>query len=198
MQRTTPFLKHVLRVAMAGALIFGPASVQARVGESPVDCNLRYGGHERDTTTLDQIQRYPMIPGASERRYTYKGWNIAIAFADEAAAKLQYSKGPDAVKKTETDQLTDVEVISILKANLAPGLTWKQEIADPTVPRAEANPLEPAVYVKKWVRTDGIVAFLEDKGTKLTIQDTQAIADWQAAAARAKEQRQNLASVPEF
>lgn len=175
--------------------------VSARLGESPFDCNLRYGGHERDPSTQRAIKNSPLLPGAHERRYIYKGWQLAMAFVEDQAVIARYQKGPAAQEKTGTNLLTKEEIIAILKANLAPGQSWVEEPSievDVGAGRVSLRSvLEPTQFQTKWRRDDGMVAFLDLTGRILTLQNTPVVEQFSEDRAEA-QQRRALGALPEF
>ena len=113
-------MKQFCRKALAAqfAIIFLITSkVDARLGESAIQCADRYGPAKTDQGTLMIDKMYPILEGAIHRTYLYQGWKIRVAFLelDGPALRVEYQKIPTA---GVPPQIQDYELAAILKSEI--------------------------------------------------------------------------------
>src|SRR3954466_3024958 len=119
------------------------ASVDARLGETPIQFADRYGRPKDPNLTAIADKNSPLLEGAIHHLYEYQGWKIRAAFlqVDGPAVGRGYSKlGPDIIIK-------DYELQAIMTANTPAGMKCTPMAYDnPDSPnKVRAKALEPRV-----------------------------------------------------
>ena len=158
-------------------------TAQARLGETPAQCQTRYGAPLADPTGAGA--QVPLIPGAPHALFFHEGWVIRVAFLDGLVAAQSYCK-------VELDPghgaILDEEFAAIRKAE-AGGRKWERssfEIDEIRIVQGNGPPTQiPPPYEKggSWNRADGATAFLLF-GRRSVVVETR-----EAAARRKKGHR---------
>lgn len=138
-----------LAILTLSALTF---AAHARIGDTEGQSQQRYGQPREDLTGAGDK---PLMIGAVERAYEYKGFRIRAAFAEGKCVVIEYAKIPeDGVPK----QLVEAEIAAILEAEKGQ-YRWKEEkIKAPPGVAEIAKGIQGALNLNKWERTDGAIA----------------------------------------
>src|SRR3954466_15314676 len=101
------------------------ASVDARLGETPIQFADRYGRPKDPNLTAIADKNSPLVEGAIHHTYEYQGWKIRAAFLqlDGPCVRMDYQKIFAAGAKP---QIQDYELEAIMSANTPPGMSWKK------------------------------------------------------------------------
>ena len=184
---------HFLLLGLATWLL-NSAPLQARLGESELQCNLRYGRSKNDN--LEKV--LPLLVGALHRVYSVSGWEIHIAFVNGIAVREEYHKpvsvgGPmfneDDIKAILEGEGNEQNWVAQVK----PPLFTISTILDP---KEAAKAAKASTIAKTWQRTDGSLALLREPGMILRLESAEAEKlDEQAKLDVMKKQKQ---SIPKF
>jgi hypothetical protein len=175
-------------------------TVDARIGETPIQFADRYG-RPRDTnlTKITDTQS-PLIEGAIHHTYEYQGWKIRAAFFQLGgpAVRMDFQKTSAAPAGLV---IRDDELQAIAAANTPAGTTWKRITYDnPNSPnkgigKAFEGFVMGAAGEKMWERTDGALLWL--RSNLIVRLELPVARQYEAQVKRNKEEKAR-ASVPQF
>jgi hypothetical protein len=156
------------RLNLAALLLLAamvPACLTARLGETELQCETRYGKPVKNPSATLSTETYT-------RRYKYDGWDIEATFVNRRVAKQSYSL--DRTMK-HTVNLTEATP-SILQAE-AGGGEWQSYVIGP--PAGYQNGIDASA--SKWRNTNGRIAYpnyfaliVEEKGYAASTTPTPA------------------------
>ena len=182
-------------VAVSLLMMASSSMLQARIGETELECNLRYG-RSKDYAMAKAL---PLVVGANHREYSLNGWAIHVAFVNGVAVREEYFKPSSAggpVFKPE-----DVEAIlagekgtgswkAVEKAEMF-SLPWLLSTVVDSQKTAKA-----AAMGKVWVRSDGALLMLRPGNSIVRVESADAAKiDEQIKKETEKKQRQ---AIPKF
>ena len=189
-----------MRVPFLLLFLGGITSVNARIGETPIQFADRYGRPKDTSLTAILDKNSPLLEGAIHHTYEYQGWKIRAAFLqlDGPAVRMDFQKLSAA---GVWPMIQDYELQAIATANTPAGMSWKQV--------AYNNPDSPNKGISKvfegfvmgaagqrmWQRSDG--AILWDRGNIIVRLELPAARQQEEQLKSAKEQKAR-ASVPKF
>ncbi len=189
-----------MRVPFLLLLLVTAVSVNARIGETPVQFADRYGRPKDTNVTSIMDKSSPLVEGAVHHTYEYQGWKIRAAFLqlDGPCIRMDFQKTSAAVTGIV---IRDDELQAIASANTPAGMTWRQVAYDnPDSPnKGIAKVFEcfiaGAAGQKMWQRTDG--AILSLRSNLIVRLELPAARQYEEQLKAAKEQKAR-ASVPKF
>lgn len=131
------------------------ATVDARIGDTPVQFIDRYGPPKDTEGSKESDKASPLVQGAIHHRYQYQGWSIRAAFLEFNAVRMEYQKANTA------GLISDQERQAIASANLPNGMSWKEI----PVPNAAGGKGPMAYFAgavggKIWRRTGGAILWM--------------------------------------
>jgi len=160
------------------------SSADARMGETIVQCDQRYGAPKR--TSPDGFELLAG-PGVTHRVYAHHGWNIRTAFIGGRAALLRYSK-------INGQTIQNDEVQAILKAESLGG-TWDQKC------QFSLNPIRQLrntmTMPRLWTNGIGAKAYFDNPMFLSFIIEAPVVEKYKKAKAEAAE-RQRKSNIPDF
>jgi len=95
-----------------------PSFAQARLGETEEENSIRYGTPFQNPPSSNSSA---LLKNSSSQIYHYKGWQIQVAFLNDHAVRIRYSKLP---QKGSTQVMHKDEINTILQAEVHGG-SWK-------------------------------------------------------------------------
>jgi hypothetical protein len=164
-------------------------NASARLGETEAECQQRYGAPMQ--TKLDPLTYSPMFDGAICHTYQYQGWTIRVAFINDRAVRINYSKF---LTKDVKPAIQDDELLAILSGE-AGGGQWRK-VAPSSGGGFQQAMLAAVLQSKEFVNTNGNHAQMDNPFYSLTLETPMAKAFIQAHAAAKERQRQN--TIPKF
>ena len=175
-------------------------SVEARIGETPIQFADRYGRPKDTNLTAIVDKSSPLVERAVHHTYEYQGWRIRAAFLelDGPAVRMDFQKTSAAATGLV---IRDDELQAIATANTPAGMTWKQIMYNnPDSPHKGLGKLfegflGDAAGQKMWQRGDG--AILSLRSNLIVRLELPAARQHEEALKVAKEQKAR-ASVPKF
>jgi hypothetical protein len=175
-------------------------SVDARIGETPIQFADRYGRPKDTNLTAIVDKSSPLLERAVHHTYEYHGWKIRAAFLElnGSAVRMDFQKTSAA---TTGLVIRDDELQAIATANTPAGMTWKQVMYNnPDSPSKGIGKLFEGFLMdvagqKIWQRSDG--AILSLKSIVMIRLELPAARQHEEALKNAKEQKAR-ASVPKF
>ncbi|MDD5677887.1 MAG: hypothetical protein PHW60_07840 [Kiritimatiellae bacterium] len=174
--------QQYLALVILGTLALTPIyDACARLDETLAQCEQRYGKPQESPSD----KAMPLLSGALNVSYQYQGWHIRIAFLDDKAVMISYSKiaqagGDSSIKDDEAKAILDSE---------GNGNEWKKSWT--------LNPFAPLVYPKRWLKTNGSIAYLVGMNKIMLVVESPKAEEFRKAQATAKEE-QRKASIPKF
>jgi hypothetical protein len=176
------------------------ASVQARIGETPIQFADRYGRPKDTNLTAIVDKSSPLLEGAIHHTYEYQGWKIRAAFLqlDGPAVRRDFQKIPS---PGVSPAILDYDLQAIASANTPPGMTWKQVAYDnPDSPNKGLSKAFEGMILgmagqKMWQRSDG--AILADRSRVIVRLELPVARQHEERLKVAKEQKAR-ASVSKF
>lgn len=171
-------------LALAANILLTLAA-SARLNETEAQSLRRYGPPLKTAAALDRHS--PVLKGAVNRTYDYKGWRIRVAFLKGKAVRLSYSKHsqPDSSPKMQPD-----EAAAVLKGESGGG-TWKPQGKPLNPTKALAEVL---TGYEKWINSNGNLACI--RGMSLVVETPAAEAFIQKRVAEIERDRK--VRIPEF
>jgi len=177
---------HSARLAIFAAFVIIaalPHLARARIGETETACDMRYNhGKPLSSSFADSISPLVKGPTATNKTYSYQGWNIKIGFLQGIASRIEYSKAGDGPKA-----ITAEEVNAILNGN--GGLrSWRLVAQDqfPNPTKIVTDIFQRSGHRPVWYRQDGTYAYLRPAAYFFRIENGRAL---QADAAAAQPAR---------
>lgn len=175
-------------------------SVDARIGDTPIQFADRYGRPKDTNLTAIVDKSSPLLEGAVHHTYEYQGWRIRATFLqlDGPAVRMDFQKTSAAPAGIV---IRDDELQAIATANTPAGMTWKSIMYDnPDSPNKGIGKLFEGFIMgaagqKMWQRTDG--AILSVRSNLIVRLELPAARQHEDALKVAKEQKAR-ASVPKF
>jgi hypothetical protein len=175
-------------------------SVQARLGESTIQCDDRHGPAKRDQASASFDKMFPILDGAIQRTFDFGGWTIKAAFLelDGPAVCIVYQKNPGVGNAV----IQDYEITAILEGEKPAGMTWTPiPYQNPNSPsqglsKVFADGFINALGARAWRRSDGAVAQMFQPGMQLRIESPAGIAYEQQL--KSQKEQAARASVPQF
>lgn len=176
------------------------SSVEARIGETPIQFADRYGRPKDTNLTAIVNNSTPLVERAIHHTYEYQGWKIRAAFLelDGPAVRMDFQKTSAA---TTGVVIRDDELQAIATANTPAGMTWKPIMYNnPDAPSKGIGKLVEGFIMgaagdKMWQRSDG--AILWSRSNLIVRLELPAARQHEEALKLAKEQKAR-ASVPKF
>ncbi|MBA2586343.1 MAG: hypothetical protein H0U99_07650 [Chthoniobacterales bacterium] len=173
-------------------------AVEARIGETPIQFADRYGRPKDSSLTKITDNASPLVQGAIDHTYEYRGWKIRAAFfqLDSPAIRMDFQKlgGPGVSP-------ADYELQAIAAANTPPGMSWKRiaydnpDSSNKGLAKLAEGFIGGATGQKMWQRTDGAILWLR---SNLVVRlELAAACEYEAQLKISKEQKAR-ASVPKF
>ena len=187
--------------AAATLFIITTVHLQARLGETPIQCADRYGSPKRDSLTQANEKMSPMLPGTIQHTYEYKGWRIRAAFLelDGPAIRVEYQKIPPS---GINPSLEDYEFEAVLKGETPDGMKWRSTTYyNPNSPNTGLSKViegaaASALRSQTWQRSDGAIAQLQPGGFVIRLE-SPAAREYEKQLKIKKEQKAR-GSVPQF
>lgn len=143
----------------------------ARINETEAACDMRYNHGQMAAATLsDKIN--PLITGstATNKTFSYQGWQIRIGFIRSYAARLNYRK------QGSLEKITTDEVQAILNSN-GGVKSWRlislNDYKNP--PDMIKSVFQRANEQKVWYRKDGCYAYRYAMGSIFRIENNHAL-----------------------
>jgi hypothetical protein len=173
-------------IIIAAMLLLIPFTAYGRLGETEEQCKRRYG----KPIDSPSERAFPILEGAKNLTYEYKGWRLRIAFLNNKAVRIYYSKS---AKAGISPYIQDDEAKAVLEGESGGG-KWKETSKysfDPV--KSFGNMLK---YLKFWNNTNGNVAYLQSGRLIVVVESPKAEA-FTKARAEAKE-RKRKESIPQF
>jgi hypothetical protein len=175
-------------------------SVNARIGETPIQFADRYGKPKDTNLTAILDKNSPLLEGAVHHTYEYQGWKIRAAFLqlDGPAVRMDFQKTTAAVSGLV---IREDELQAIVSANTPAGMSWKQVMYDnPNSPNKGLSKLFEGFIMgaagqKMWQRTDGALLVL--RSNLIVRLELPTAREREEQLKRDKEQKAR-ASVPQF
>jgi hypothetical protein len=161
----------------------------ARLDESEAESAQRYGAPMK--TLEDPLHYTPLFDGAICHTYQFQGWTIRVAFINDRAVRITYSK---IITKDVKPAIQDDELQAIL-AGEAGGGQWRK-VAPSSGGGFQQAMLAAVLQSKEFVNTNGNHAQMDNPFYNLTLETPMAKAFIQARAAAKERQRQN--TIPKF
>lgn len=132
---------------------------QAKLGESQDETILRYGKRAGRSLSSE-----PLLPGALEHEYHYKGWLIRVAFVDGKVVRQSFQK-----MGSNSGAIVDIELEAILEPEGGKSI-W-QPVPEPSA----GSPAESESAGKRWLRAaDGATATLLNAGLTFVVESPAA------------------------
>lgn len=133
--------------------------VKAKLGESQDETILRYGKRAGRSLSTE-----PLLPGALEHEYHYKGWLIRVAFVDGKVVRQSFQK-----MGSNSGAIVDIELEAILEPEGGKS-TWQ------AVPEPEAGSTAGSeAAAKRWLRAaDNATATLLNAGLTFVVESPAA------------------------
>jgi hypothetical protein len=167
-----------MKLLLTAALVALPIFVQARLGETEGQAQVRYGQPREDLAVGTDK---PLLTGAIERSYLYQGFRVRSAYAGGTCMVIEYAHVPE---NGTPKAVTEPEIKAILEGEKGTS-RWKEDKVKAAGPYAEiAKGIKDALKLNKWERNDGATAELA-LGLVLKITDKNAD-DWAKKIARDK------------
>lgn len=179
--------------------LFTVLSVEARIGETPIQFADRYGAPNDTQLAKISDKNSPLVEGAIHHTYEYQGWKIRAAFLqlDGPAVRMDFQK----LWTGQNIQIQDYELQAIATANTPAGMSWQPVAYDnPDSPNkglaktAEAF-IGGATGQKMWRRSDGAILWSR---SNLIVRLELPIARQHEAQLKSTQERKARASVPNF
>ena len=179
---------HLWKTAVALLLFACAGTASARLGETELQCCLRYG--KGTTTGLDKGM--PILEGGVTETFSYEGWTIRIAFVNGVVVREEFMK---AKVDPANPYVKDYELEAILSGETDGG-AWSDHgrKIDSSTHISFAN--TDALFGKTFDRTDGATGMLRPGGmiVRLNAANVKALQEqWK----REKDQARR-AAVPKF
>ena len=166
-------------------------SIQARLGDTEMECFRRYNSPVKSAT---RAIRDPLVPGAIELDYRFEGWRITVALMGGKVIAQRYAKSAD---HPNGNRINDDEWKTLLEAE-AGGQEWTRLTLNPNSKDISSMIADLAFGFsgESWKRTDGTIAnrsMMKVSGQFLTPAA-------QAILQRAKEDKANTPkkNIPKF
>ena len=191
-----------MRILLALVLaIVALSGASARLGDTEDQAINRYG-----VPKPVKVKRTPLIWGARELNFEYRGWKIRCALllasnSKEYVVREEYSKiwNTEVMKAGGSPSIRDYECEAVLKAQSGEGKRWKRK----TVGDLSLNPLTTfqnqflhALSGRIWIREDGAIANLPLGSVTVRLELPRA-AKYEAEM-KAIEDRKARQAVPQF
>ncbi len=188
----------MLRISILCALFVIHSSVDARIGETPIQFAERYGAPIDSQLTKIADKSSPLVQGAIHHTHSYQGWKIRAAFLqlDGPAVRMDFQKLSAA---GVSPVIQDYELQAVAAANTPAGMAWNRTAYDnPDSPNKGLTKTAEgffAVGQMMWQRTDG--AILWQRSNLMVRLELPAARRHEAQLKMAKDQKAR-ASVPNF
>ena len=172
-----------------------PSSSIARLGETEIQCEDRYGFAKKDFAANDKI--FPLIKGDGTitRTYLFQGWKIRVGFLDGLAVREEYYKvgGPG-----RSVLIADYEATAVLDGEKGTG-AWQAygPKLSINISKMLQDHLKAMLLGPVWIRSDGTATATKDGAGMHMAFESLAAVQHDEEAKRGNEEKQR-ASVPSF
>lgn len=149
---TLIYMKTLSWFAVIVLVMILPSGSSARLGETPEQCEERYG----TPVAEDEMVDFHM-PGALAVSYQKAGLTIYIAFINGTAGQIQYEKSQKNALGI-AEEMSDAEILSLLQANSGGG-EWNERDLSASLRRGKLWVLDGKLAYAVYGMSDNVLVF---------------------------------------